>query len=217
MFRILNGCYMSTIQTVSENIFFEDKGLLDAYDLQSKALGSQTALIHSFCSGVIVALAEATHYIGYATLFGLSFNFLGIERVCFHYAVAGFFKLLQNKTYTKDDIEQFDNRTSYLQYFKEKTDHITHLSAKDQMFWLWKESFANTIFKVMAAAIILKSPAHFVLRFSATPYNLLRFMALGIGLSYVNKPFYQLLDYAEKKMYSFVYHKAQHQQMSLSN
>lgn len=203
---------MSAIQGFSiENALFEDKGFLDPSYAQAQDLGLQTTLIKNFSSGAIVALAETIHFIGYAALFGLSVNFLGKERVCFHYCVAGFFKLLENKTYTKDDIEKFDNRPSYLQNFQEKTERVKRLSAKDQMFWFFKESFANTIFKVMAAALILQSPTRVVWNFRAIPLNLLRCTALAVGLSYVTHPLHLLLDYAEGKMHSFVYHKAENQ------
>ena len=204
---------MSSISEITPSDNLLEKFTLDAPSIKDKDISVQLSQEATLQSSIIVALAETVDYVARAAIYGVSVSFIGYDQLALQSALLGIMKLLFNKQYTKEDIEKFDNRQSYVQSFKEKSIAVANLSAQDKAYWLAKQVFTSTIFKVIAAAIILTLPAQLPAGANVVRFTVHRCIANITALNITGMQTENLLNYVEAKMHSYVYHLVEKQQM----
>lgn len=152
---------MSTIgEITSTNYLYEDSKQFDSSWLKGVNLNTEVTKANKIQSSYVVAVAEAVNYVAHAALLGLSCYCSGKATVL----TAGCFTLMSmlcarfmfRKNLTKEDIETFDHRKSYVQYFQAKAELVACLSFNDQVKWLAKECLNSVAYKAIAAACILQ-------------------------------------------------------------
>jgi hypothetical protein len=203
---------MSTIEEIiSTNFLLEDlkdqQKLWPVVDKRWLLSKNHNACVTSGdikCSSIVVGIAEAVNFVATQILFIISWRFRGTEEVVYQYAFHGLMKICFPKKYTEEDILKFDHKITYVDYFKAKSELIACLSAKEQAYWFVKECCFNTIFKIIAAAIILKSPIPGPLGL----VSLHRCAALMISVAVIGEPFHQCVDWVDHKWHVMIYHLA---------
>jgi hypothetical protein len=203
---------MSSISEITPSDNLLEKFALDSSSIKDKDISGQLPQEATLQSSIIVALAETVDYVARAVIYGVSVSFIGYDQLVLQSVAMGILKLLLNKQYTKEDIEKFDNRQSYVQAFKEKSIAVANLSPKDKAYWLSKQVLTSTIYKVIAAAIILTLPAQLPVGANVVLFTLHRYTAVITALNITGMQTENLLNYAEAKMHSYVYHLVQKQQ-----
>ncbi len=162
-------------------------------------------------SSFVVGVAEVVNFVAAQGLFDISWLYRGSANVLSDYALTGIMWICFHKNYTQEDVEKFDQRKTYIEYFKAKAELVACLSAKEQACWIAKECYYNTIYKIIGAAIILTAPQQ-----PRALLSLHKIAAKIISWVVVMKPFYKLVDWVDLKLHATMYHLAEKNQAQLS-
>jgi hypothetical protein len=208
---------MSTIQEiVSTNYLYEDKTAFDPSWLQGKDFSNSVSSFHKNQASLVVAIAEIVQGVAQGALLLISYQFLNSEQLISFLSIHAFLKLLSPTGYTKEDIEKFQQRKTYVEYLKARAELVACLSAKEKGLWLLNECFSKTLRKVAGVAFLSLTSQNFAV-FARNPLlqPTLRCVGVFFSSSVLGYLIKDVLDFAEAHLHSYVYHLAEKNQAQL--